>query len=137
MLAPVPVSTSRAGGPVDRFLAAVRTAAIDTCRVWTEDARLDATVPNWRFHRRGADAIRETYRSWFADPGHFEELRRHRFPGGEVVAYLLAWTESGAPHTAHHVHLLEIRGDRIVADRVVCGGRWPASLAAKMAATDA
>lgn len=122
---------------VDRFLAAVCAASIDTCDAWAPDATLDATVPDWRFHRNGADEIRETYRGWFADPGRIEQLRRHAIDGGEVVEYLLAWTEDGVRHTGHHVHLLDVVDDRIVRDVVMCGGRWPAPLVAEMEAADA
>jgi hypothetical protein len=38
---------------VDRFLDAVRTATIDECDAWDPGVQLDATVPNWRFQRRG------------------------------------------------------------------------------------
>jgi hypothetical protein len=124
-------------GPVDRFLDAVASATIATCDAWSPDVVLDATVPNWRFHRTGVDEIRETYAEWFADPGRFEELQRAPVEGGEVVRYLLAWTEGGVPHTAHHVHVLEVDGDVVVADTVVCGGRWPAGLMAEMEAADA
>jgi hypothetical protein len=122
---------------VDRFLDAVRTGSIDDCDAWAPDVLLDATVPNWRFQRRGADELRATYRSWFADPGHFEQLRRIPVPDGEVVQYLLAWSEDGVPHTAHHLHVLEVADDRIVADTVLCGGRWPAGLMAQMEAAGA
>jgi hypothetical protein len=121
---------------VDLFLEAVRTATIDDCDAWARDATLDATVPNWRFHERGAEAIRETYRGWFADPGRFDELQRYPVPGGEIVRYLLAWAEDGVPHTAHHLHVLTVVDDRIAADVVVCGGRWPAALMAEMEAAD-
>lgn len=121
---------------VDEFLEAVRSATVPGCDVWASDATLDATVPNWRFHRRGADAIRETYAAWFADPGRFDELTRRPVEGGELVEYVLAWTEGGVPHTAHHMHLLEVRDGLIRADVVMCGGRWPASLMAEMAAAD-
>lgn len=123
-------------GPVDRFLEAVRTARIDGCDAWSDRATLDATVPHWRFHRTGVDQIRDTYRGWFADPGSFEELDRIPVSGGEVVRYLLAWSEHGVPHTAHHLHLLGVEGDRIVSDVVMCGGRWPAALMAEMEAAD-
>lgn len=123
-------------GPVDRFLTAVRTAGIDTCDAWTDDVQLDATVPNWRFHRRGTEAIRTTYRAWFAYPASFESLRRMPVAGGEVVQYTLAWVERGVPHAAHHVHILGLRDDRISADTVLCGGRWPAALLAEMEAAD-
>lgn len=122
---------------VDRFLEAVCAATIDTCDAWAADATLDATVPEWRFHRHGVDEIRETYRGWFADPGRLEQLRRHPVEGGEVVEYLLTWTEDGVPHAGHHVHLLDVVDDRIVRDVVMCGGRWPASLLAEMEAADA
>ena len=121
---------------VDRFLDAVRNATIDECDAWDPDVELDATVPNWRFHRRGTDDVRATYRAWFADRGQFEELRRLPVAGGEVVDYLLTWTEDGVPHSAHHMHLLEVAEDRIVSDRVLCGGRWPAALMAEMEAAD-
>ena len=124
---------------IDKFLNAVQSATILDCDVWSADATLDATVPNWRLHVAGADAIRAEYAGWFADPGRFEELRRHRVDGGagEVVEYMLSWSEDGVPHAAHHMHLLTVRDDRIVADTVFCGGRWPAKLLAEMEAAGA
>lgn len=129
-----------AGAPtsVDRFLDAVRAATIPEADVWAPDARLDATVPEWRVAAEGADAIRSTYATWFDAPGRFEELRRLPTPGGEVVEYLLAWEEDGVPHTAHpahHAHLLDLDAEgRIVSDHVFCGGRWDAALMAEMEA---
>ncbi len=122
---------------VDSFLQAICAATIDSCDVWGPDATLDATVPNWRYRRSGADAIRETYRTWFADPGRLEHLRREPTSTGEVVEYDLTWTEGGVPHSAHHLHVLDLEGDRIVADLVFCGGRWSASMLAEMEAADA
>jgi hypothetical protein len=124
---------------IDRFLRAVESAAIPACDVWSADAVLDATVPNWRLHAAGPDAIRAEYARWFADPGHLHDLRRHpvRDGVGEVVEYTLSWQENGVPHAAHHMHLLMVRDDLIVADTVFCGGRWPASLLAEMEAADA
>jgi hypothetical protein len=107
--------------------------------VWAADATLDATVPNWRFRASGADAIRAEYARWFADPAHFDELRRCTVEGGEaeVVEYTLSWSENGVPHAAHHMHLLTVRDDCIVADTVLCGGRWSAALLAEMEAAGA
>jgi hypothetical protein len=123
---------------VDKFLGAIESAAIPGCDAWSADATLDATVPNWRLRAAGADAIRAEYAKWFADPGRFGELRRHVIDGGtgEVVEYTLSWSENGVPHAAHHLHLLTVRDDRIVADMVFCGGRWPARLLAEMEAAD-
>jgi hypothetical protein len=140
---------------IEKFLHAVETANIPGCDAWSADATLDATVPNWRLHAAGADAIRAEYAKWFAHPGRFDELRRYTVEGGEahesmrgglggspplastVVEYTLSWTENGVPHAGHHLHVLTVRDDRIVADMVFCGGRWPASLLAEMEAARA
>ena len=128
---------------VDKFLQAIENAAIGSCDAWGAGAMLDATLPNWRMHVRGPDAIRAEYARWFADPGRFEELRR--YPVGvagaeagatEVVEYTLSWSENGVPHAAHHLHVLTVRDDLIVSDTVFCGGRWPAALLAEMEAAD-
>ncbi len=132
---------------IDKFLQAIESSAIDSCDVWSADATLDATVPNWRMQVVGPDAIRAEYARWFADPGRFEELRRYPVSGGgsrdgatnhdgatEVVEYTLSWSENGVPHAGHHLHVLTVRDDRIVSDTVFCGGRWPAALLAEMEA---
>jgi hypothetical protein len=127
--------------PVDKFLNAIQTASIGSCDAWSAEATLDATVPNWRYHTIGAEAIRAEYAKWFADPGQFTDLRRYPVQPGagptEVVEYTLSWTENGVPYAAHHVHLLTVRDEQVVADTVMCGGRWPASLLAEMEAADA
>ena len=133
---------------IEKFLQAIESATIPACDVWSADATLDATVPNWRLHAAGPDAIRAEYARWFADPGHFDELRHYPVGDGagddpvsdrasDVVEYTLSWSENGVPHAAHHLHLLTVRDGRIVADMVFCGGRWPASLLADMEAAGA
>jgi hypothetical protein len=124
---------------IDTFLHAIESAAIPSCEAWSEDATLDATMPNWRLRATGPDAIRAEYVRWFADPGHFDDLRRCPLDDGtgEVIEYTLSWQENGVPHAAHHMHLLTVRDGRIVADTVMCGGRWPASLLADMEAANA
>ena len=124
---------------IEKFLQAIETATIPGCDAWSAAAPRAATVPYWRLHAAGADAIRAEYAKWFADPGHFDELRRHPVDdgAGEVIEYTLSWSENGVPHAAHHMHLLTVRDGRIAADTVFCGGRWPASLLAEMEAADA
>ena len=138
---------------VEQFLHAIESATIPECDVWSADATLDATVPNWRLHAAGPDAIRAEYARWFADPGHFDELRHYPVGGAasvdgsrdgaagggasDLIEYTLSWSENGVPHAAHHMHLLTVRDGVIVADTVMCGGRWPASLLAEMEAADA
>jgi len=131
------MTATTATNAVDRFLAAVEGAGIPGCDAWSDDAFVDATVPNWRMILRGPDAIRAEYGRWFADLGRFEQLRRIPIAGGEVVEYLLTWEEQGVAHAAHHVHILQVDDDRITADTVMCGGRWPAPLMAEIAAADA
>ena len=118
--------------PISAFLSAVESATIADCDVWTDATVVDATVPNWRFTIRGATAVKEEYARWFAAPGRFRDLRRIPFADGEVVEYVLTWEEGGVPHAAHHVHILAVTGGRILADTVMCGGRWSATLLAQM-----
>jgi hypothetical protein len=118
---------------IDGFLSAIR-GEHSVPGVWADDAVLDAVVPNWRMAIRGAAAVERQLRSWFRDPGTFEELRRHPIEGGEVVEFTVTWVENGVPHAARQVHVLEFdRDGRIARDGMWCGGRWPASLLAEMA----
>ena len=124
---------------VDRLLHAVETGTgASVTDAYASDAMLDATVPDWRFHRRGADAIARQFENWFADACRFEELERLPTPDGEVIVYLVAWEENGIPQAAHHCHVLTLdrRTDRIVQDRFFCGGRWNATRLAAMAEAD-
>ena len=118
--------------PVDALLTAITSATIAETDVFADDAVIDAVVPNWRFPIRGAAAIRAEFGDWYADPGRFEELRRTPVPDGELVEFTLGWDEGGVPHAARQIHVLTVEGEQIVADRVWCGGRWPASLRAEM-----
>ena len=130
-----PPAAPPAAGTVDAFLDAACAGTGMPHALFTPDVVLDATVPGWRFSVLGADAVARQYSGWFADAGTFEELERLPVEGGEVVTYLLNWVERGVPHAAHHCHVLRLAPDgRISADRFFCGGRWPASLLAEMAA---
>ena len=119
---------------LDRFLDAICSGAGVPSELFAPGAELDATVPGWRLHRHGAEALAAQYSQWFVDPATFEELDRHAFPGGAVVTYLLAWEEGGVPHAARHCHVLRFdEAGRIATDQFFCGGRWDAALLAEMA----
>jgi hypothetical protein len=73
---------------IEKFLQAIESAAIPACDVRSADATLDATVPHWRLHASGPDAIRAEYARWFADPADTV------FCGGRWPASLLAEMEA-------------------------------------------
>ena len=117
---------------VDEFLSSVEGATMAGCGAFADVVDLDATVPNWRFSVHGGEQVKSEFGRWYADPGHFEELRRLPLPGGELVEFTLCWEENGIPHACHQVHVLGLDNGKIVVDRAWCGGRWPASLLAEM-----
>ena len=121
---------------VDRFVEAIEAGTRVEPGVFARDAVVDATVPNWRWTIRGVDDITETFAGWFADPGHFESVRRSPLADGELLEFTLAWEENGVPHACHQAHRLTVRDGAIVEDTVYCGGRWNAALLAEMAEAD-
>jgi hypothetical protein len=131
----VATSDPTAGSPtaVDALLAGIE-AGVVPLDSFCPDAVLDATVPNWRFSVKGADAVRDELSGWFADPGHFEELRRVTIDEGEMLEFTLSWVENGIAHACHQLHVLHLRDGRVAADTAFCGGRWPAPLLARMEA---
>ena len=118
---------------VDRLLAAMEAGTGVGDDVYAADATWDATVPNWRFPLRGADAIRRQLASWFPAPGTFEEIERLPVEGGELVLFQIRWLLDGELHAARQSHVLKVAGDRIVSHTAFCGGRWPAARLAEMA----
>ena len=118
---------------IDALLAGIETGAIPE-GVFSDNAILDATVPNWRFTTRGAAAVRAELARWYADPGTFEDLHRTRLDDGELVEFTLNWEENGVPHMCHQAHILRLRDRQVASDTAFCGGRWPAPLIAEMAA---
>lgn len=122
---------STATGAVDRFLTGVESARLSD-DVFSDDAELDATVPNWRFQVRGGEAVRAELARWYADPGQFLDVERTPIPGGELVEFTLSWMEEGVPHRVHQAHILQVAEGRVSRDTAFCGGRWPADLIQQM-----
>lgn len=118
-------------GVVDRFLTGVESAELAD-DLFSDDAALDATVPNWRFQVRGGDAVRAELARWYADPGQFLDVQRTPIPDGELVEFTLSWTEEGVPHRVHQAHILRVAEGRVSHDTAFCGGRWPADLVQQM-----
>lgn len=125
---------------VDRFLELIETGqGADMAQLFAPGATLDATVPGWRFHLRGPEAITGRFSVWFADSARFEELDRHTAGDVEFVTYLIAAEDDkGVPYVAHQSHRLSIDSSGLIAsDQFFCGGRWDAALLAKMAEAQA
>jgi hypothetical protein len=120
--------------PVSALLTAAQAGQPVPSDALAADVVLDATVPNWRFTARGAEEVRGHFARWYADPGEFESLTRTPIPGGELVEFVLTWTEAGVPHAAHQAHVIQVADGRITKDTVFCGGRWDAGLLAEMEA---
>jgi hypothetical protein len=141
--------------PIDRFLAQLRAGQGISSDLFTADAVLDATVPNWRFEQTGADAVAAQFSRWYDVPASIESVNRQpisrrragsglvprpsggpalnpRIPGGEIVELDLSWVEDGIPHASHQIHVITVADGRICADTVFCGGRWSATLLAEM-----
>jgi hypothetical protein len=102
--------------------------------LFTEDAVLDATVPNWRLGRVGADAVAAELSHWFRHPGRLEQVNVHEVDDVVVVEVDLTWNDEGVPHAVHQIHVIRLDGERIATDSAWCGGRWPADLLAQMEA---
>jgi hypothetical protein len=124
-------TTTTTTAAVDELVAGIEAGAVPA-GVFSDDAVLDATVPNWRFSVRGGARVHAQLSEWFADPGRFEQLNRIRLPGGELVEFTLAWEERGVAHRCHQAHILRLEGGRVSSDIAFCGGRWPATLIAEM-----
>ncbi|HVF19517.1 MAG TPA: hypothetical protein VNA14_04665 [Mycobacteriales bacterium] len=122
---------------VDHLLATVCDPQQSFAEALSADVVLDATVPNWRFTVRGAQAVSRQLASWFADPATFDSLSRTELPGGELIRFQLRWSEHGVPHVCHQAHVVEVEDGLIVADTAWCGGRWDATLVAEMEAARA
>lgn len=129
-------SATTASDVVDCFTAAIEAASIGEA-LFTSDAVLDATVPNWRFTVCGAAAVAAELCHWFADSAHFETLRRVDIPGGALLQFDLAWVEQSQPHMCRQAQVLELRDGRIARLTAYCGGRWDAALMAEMGAVAA
>jgi hypothetical protein len=125
------MTSDNTSGVVDRLLAGVEAGSIPD-GLFAPDAVLDATVPNWRLSVRGSDAIRDQLSRWYAEQGQLVSVDRAPIPEGELVEFTLTWSEQGVDYTAHQAHILRVAGNRILADTMFCGGRWPASLVAEM-----
>ncbi len=126
-----------ATAPGQRLLDAIAEGSGMPDHLFATDARLDATVPMWRYETTGAAAVRAELTKWYGSPTQLEQVQRRPFPGGEAIEIDISWVEGGVPHAGHQLHLLAVADDRITSDTVFCGGRWPADLLAEMEAARA
>src|SRR2546430_14306584 len=115
---------------IDRFLQCVERGTGFEAGVFAPEAVVDATVPNWRFRKEGAEAVRAELGSWFAAPAVFEELRRVPLPGGELIEFAPSWGGEGVPFACHQVHRVDVdpQTGPIRPDGAWGAGAWDAPL---------
>jgi hypothetical protein len=130
-------TTTVTDNPIDRLYTAVEHGTPIATDVFAPDVVFDATVPMWRYRTQGAAATAAELGRWFADAGRFEAFASFVLPGGALVEFTLTWEQHGVPHACHQSHRLEFdAAGRIRRLTAFCGGRWPASLLADMAAAE-
>jgi hypothetical protein len=120
--------------PVDVLVHSISEATMPTCTAFGPSTVMDATVPQWRFSVRGADAIRGELSKWYPAPGRTEVVQRAPFPGGELLELCRTWDEPEGPISVHQAYLIEVVGEEIASLKIWCGGRWTAAELADMAA---
>lgn len=121
--------------PIDELCRAIEAGTPPPHEILAADVTLDATVPDWRVRRRGADAVRDQLAAWYAWPARFEELERIPLARGALLVFTLAWEERGAPYAARQAHIVTTEGGRITSITAWSGGRWNAALLAEMGAS--
>ena len=109
---------------VDAYLQQLADGALGTTDLLHADVAFDATVPHWRFHLDGADAVRAELGRWFVGPQQLSDLRRLPTADGEVIDYGLAWSEAGGRWGGHQMAILTVVDGRVAHLAVSCGGRW-------------
>lgn len=95
--------------------------------VYAPEALLDANVPQWRFQRRGVEAIAAQYRDWYPEPVRLVEWAPTATPFGAVVEQAEWTVVEGEETYTRSVHLLHVDGGRIVRHLLYCTGRWDTS----------
>jgi hypothetical protein len=117
---------------VDAYLDQLAEGVLRTTGLLADDAVFSATVPQWRYQVRGADAVRGELGSWFGVPTRIVEERRIPTEEGEVVVLGLRWEEGGQTWGAHQTHVLTVRDGRIAHLHAACGGRWSPEVLAQL-----
>jgi hypothetical protein len=133
--APAPSATWTASAVVDAYLDQLSEGVLGSSGLLADDARFSATVPQWRYQVRGADAVRQELGSWFACPTRIVEERRVPTAEGEVVVLGLRWEEHGGTWGGHQTHVLTVADGRITAIHAACGGRWSPEVLAQLPAS--
>lgn len=111
--------------PIEQLRSCLETGEWDRLAdVYASSALLDANVPQWRFQRRGVEAIVAQYRDWYPEPVRLVEWTPTPTAFGAVVEQA-EWTVVGGEETyTRSVHLLQVDGGRIVRHVLYCTGRW-------------
>ena len=117
---------------IDRFLETVRTGRVSP-DLYADDARLDATVPGWRFQADGPVQIAAEYQQLV------RLARACSRPSSGSRSRAARWCATSTPSRSAGSRTppttctsSQVRGDQIVADTVFCGGRWGPEVLAQL-----
>ena len=111
--------------PIEKLRSCLETGDWDgLADVYASGALLDANVPQWRFQRRGVEAIAAQYRDWYPERVRLVEWTPTAAAFGAVVEQA-EWTVVGGEETyTRSIHVLRVDGGRIARHVLYCTGRW-------------
>ena len=111
--------------PVEQLRRCLETRDWDRLAdVYAPGAVLDANVPQWRFQRRGLEAIVAQYRDWYPDPVRLVEWTPTPTTFGAVVEQAEWTVEDGEERYSRSVHVLHVDDARILHHVLYCTGQW-------------
>lgn len=120
-----------------RIAATYRTAveadaAAEVADLYTDDAVLDAHVPNWRFQRQGRDAIAAQV-CVLPRPGRFASFEEERSDRGLLVRFEWRQHPGAGGAVVRQLHTWQLAGERIAHHTIFCAGVWGPRLQQRMA----
>lgn len=128
---------------VETYLGCVANGDWKALRAWyAPHARLDATVPQWRFSLRGVDAVL----GWFQEAaqgyvGGIRVAEAREFDAGAFVAVVweghgVQTSENGGPRRVgfRQTDVFSLRDGKVIEHFVQCTGEWDEAVFARIAA---
>jgi hypothetical protein len=119
------VTTSTIAPAPAALIDCLRSANFDSLRPFLgPETVFDATVPGWRFRRRGPDQIVAQLYHWWPTPAELPSYRVTPTVEGVVLEFERRWLEHGERCGCRQVHVLVLDGERLRELRITCAGKW-------------